>query len=91
MQEIVIYEANTFRRTYKKLTSAQQDDVDDAVAAIVSDPLIGEQKRGDLRNIYVHKFKSNNQLMLIAYKFDPGTRMLLLIGSHENFYRELKR
>ncbi len=91
MQEIVIYEANAFRRAYKKLTPTQQDDVDDAVAAIVSDPLVGEQKRGDLRSIYVHKFKSNNQLMLIAYKFDPVTRMLLLIGSHENFYRELKR
>ena len=24
-------------------------------------------------------------------KFDPKTRHLLLLGSHENFYRELKR
>jgi mRNA interferase RelE/StbE len=91
MQEIVIYEASAFRRAYKKLTATQQDDVDDAVAAIVSDPPVGEQKRGDLRSICVHKFKSNNQLMLIAYKFDPASRMLLLLGSHENFYRELKR
>ena len=91
MQEIVICQANAFRRAYKKLTPTQQDDVDDAVAVIVSDPLVGEQKRGDLHSIYVYKFKSNKQLMLIAYKFDPATRMLLLLGSHENFYRELKR
>jgi len=45
----------------------------------------------DLLDVYVYKFKSQNQLMLLAYEFDPETRMLLLLGSHENFYRELKR
>jgi hypothetical protein len=29
--------------------------------------------------------------MLLAYEYDPGTRMLLLLGSHENFYQKLKR
>jgi DMSO/TMAO reductase YedYZ molybdopterin-dependent catalytic subunit len=29
--------------------------------------------------------------VLMAYEYDPETRMLLLLGSHENFYRELKR
>lgn len=54
-------------------------------------PEIGELKRGDLAGVYVHKFKSQNQLMLLAYEYDPKTRMLLLLGSHENFYRDLKR
>ncbi|NBT69695.1 MAG: type II toxin-antitoxin system RelE/ParE family toxin, partial [Betaproteobacteria bacterium] len=40
---------------------------------------------------YVYKFKSQAQLLLLAYEFDPKTRHLLLLGSHENFYRELKR
>ena len=71
--------------------AAQQADVDDAVAAIIANPEIGEQKKGDLRGVFVYKFKSNGQLMLLAYEFDPATRMLLLLGSHENFYRELKR
>jgi mRNA interferase RelE/StbE len=91
MSDIVVYEANAFRRAYKKLTNAQQDDVDSAVANIVINPAIGEQKRGDLHNVYVHKFKSNHQLILLAYRFDPASRTLLLLGSHENFYRELKR
>jgi len=73
------------------LHAAQQADVDDAVAAIIANPEIGEQKKGDLRGVFVYKFKSNGQLMLLAYEFDPATRMLLLLGSHENFYRELKR
>ena len=71
--------------------ASQQADVDDAVAAIVANPEIGEPKKGDLRGVFVYKFKSNGQLMLLAYEYDPATRMLLLLGSHENFYRELKR
>jgi hypothetical protein len=54
-------------------------------------PEIGEPKRGDLAGVYVYKFKTNAQLMLLAYEYDPATRMLLLLGSHENFYRELER
>jgi hypothetical protein len=29
--------------------------------------------------------------MLLAYEWNPTTRVLLLLGSHENFYRDLKR
>jgi len=57
----------------------------------VKTPEIGEFNRGDLAGVYVHKFKSQNQLMLLAYEYDPKTRMLLLLGSHKNFYRDLKR
>lgn len=52
---------------------------------------LGEPKRGDLAGVYVYKFKSKYQLMLLAYEHDPETRMPLLLGSHENFYRDLKR
>jgi len=69
----------------------QKADVDDAVAEIVRDPAIGEAKKGDLAGVFEHKFKCNEQLMLLAYEYDPGTRLLLLLGSHENFYRDLKR
>ena len=80
-----------FKRAYKRLHPNQKADVDDAVADIVRDPRIGEAKRGDLAGVFVHKFKSNGQLTLLAYEYDPGTRRLLLLGSHENFYRDLKR
>ena len=69
----------------------QKQDVDSAVDVIVADPLAGEPKRGDLAGVYVYKFKSQEQLVLLAYEFDPKTHHLLLLGSHENFYRELKR
>ena len=66
-------------------------DVDSAVDAIVKTPEIGEPKRGDLAGVRVYKYKRNGQSMLLAYESDPETRMLLLLGSHENFYRDLKR
>lgn len=91
MSEIHVLEANAFLRAYKKLHSNQKDAVDRAVTAIVRDPAIGEAKKGDLSGVYVHKFDCVNQLFLLAYEYDPATRILLLVGTHENFYRSLKR
>lgn len=88
---IQVLQSSAFARGYKKLHLKQKHDVDAAVDAIVADPFSGEAKRGDLSGVYVYKFKSQTQLMLLAYEFDPKTRHLLLLGSHENFYRELKR
>lgn len=88
---VQVLQSATFKRAYKRLHPNQKADVDDAVAEIVRDPTIGEAKKGDLAGVFVHKFKCNDQLMLLAYEYDPGTRLLLLLGSHENFYRDLKR
>jgi len=88
--DIDILQTNVFLRAYKKLHNNQKDAVDQAVTEIVLNPLVGEQKKGDLAGIYVHKFKCVGQLFLLAYAFDPTMRTLLLVGTHENFYRTLK-
>jgi len=90
-KSVQVLQSATFARTYKKLHKNQKPDVDAAVEVIINTPEVGEPKRGGLAGVYVHKFKSNSQLMLLAYEYAPETRMLLLLGSHENFYRELKR
>ena len=90
MAEVLIQQTNAFLRAYKKLHNNQKDAVDQAVAAIILDPSIGEAKKGDLAGVYVHKFDCVNQLFLLAYEYDPETRLLLLVGTHENFYRTLK-
>jgi mRNA interferase RelE/StbE len=53
---------------------------------------LGEQKMGDLAGVRVHKLRMVNQLALLAYMFDPDSETLALValGSHENFYRDLK-
>jgi hypothetical protein len=90
-REVQVLQSAAFARSYKKLHHNRKLDVDAAVEKIVQDPLLGEPKRGDLAGTYVYKFKSQTQLMLLAYEFDPKTRHLLLLGSHENFYEQLKR
>ncbi len=91
MAEIRVQQTNGFLRAYKKLHNNQKDAVDQAVADIVHDPAIGEAKKGDLSGVFVHKFDCVNQPFLLAYEYDPASRLLLLVGTHENFYRNLKR
>jgi hypothetical protein len=90
-EAVQVLQSAVFKRAYKRLHPNQKADVDDAVADIVKDPTLGVEKKGDLAGVFVHKFKSNGQLTMLAYEYDPGTRLLLLLGSHENFYRDLKQ
>jgi hypothetical protein len=90
-ETVQVLQSAMFKRAYKRLHTNQKTDVDDAVARIVLDPGVGEAKKGDLSGVFVYKFSCAGQLTLLAYEYDPGTRLLLLLGSHENFYRDLKR
>jgi mRNA interferase RelE/StbE len=82
-----------FARQYKKLHDNVAADVDEAVVTVCHDPKGGERKKGDLSELWVHKFMSQGQLYLLGYTLDEGVRLIYLevIGPHENFYRDLKR
>lgn len=80
-----------FKKVYKKLPDAHQLLVKEAIRTILKDPEIGDEKRGDLAGVYVYKFKINHQQFLLAYEWDLTQRILLALGVHENFYRDLKR
>lgn len=88
-----ILQSGIFRRTVKKLHQQEKLKLDEAVKAIVENPEIGELKVGDLAGIRVHKYKQNTQQILLAYTYQDEADELLLIahGTHENFYRDLKR
>jgi mRNA-degrading endonuclease RelE of RelBE toxin-antitoxin system len=87
-----IFITPTFSRHSKKLVPRTKKALDDAVRAIASDPTIGEAKTGDLNGVFVYKYYVDTQEWLVAYTFVPGVSIkLLLVGSHENFYRTLKR
>ncbi|MEA3641084.1 MAG: type II toxin-antitoxin system RelE/ParE family toxin [Lamprobacter sp.] len=86
-----VLQSSGFRRAYKRLNSNQTVDVDKAVVAIVDNPTLGEAKKGDLAGVFVYKFQCIDRRFLLAYEYDPETRWLLLVGTHENFYRDLKR
>lgn len=82
-----------FARAYKKLHDNVAADVDAATEVVADNPAIGERKRGDLADLFVYKFRSQNQLYLLGYTVDEEVRLVYLeaVGPHENFYRDLKR
>ncbi len=89
---ITVLQTPTFRKAVKKLKLNQKKELDLAVKALMAKPTLGEQKKGDLSFLRVYKFKMNKQLTLLGYSFNGGTLTLELIalGSHENFYRDIK-
>lgn len=82
-----------FARAYKKLHDNVVADVDHATEVVAADPTVGERKKGDLADLFVYKFRSQNQLYLLGYTVDDEVRLVYLeaVGPHENFYRDLKR
>lgn len=82
----------TFARAVKKLHHPQKADLDKAIRAIANNPDVGKTKVGDLAGVQVYKFRMGNQQCLLAYRaLDESTIKLLMLGPHENFYRDLKR
>ena len=82
----------SFERAIKKLHANQKKSLDKAVKAIALEPEIGDPKVGDLEGIFVFKFKLVDQQWLLAYRVISAKKLkLLLIGPHENFYRELEK
>ncbi|MDD5242162.1 MAG: type II toxin-antitoxin system RelE/ParE family toxin [Sulfuricella sp.] len=88
-----VVQTRRFGRQYKKLHDNTASDVDAAVEQVAKNPEIGERKKGDLAALRVFKFRSGGQLYLLGYTLDDGVRLVYLeaVGSHENFYRDLKR
>jgi len=89
-----------FTQFVKKQPRPFQSVIEDEVLNICREPELGEQKKGDLAEIRVHKFKYQRQEYLIAYRYlpertDEALQILLIdfykIGTHENFYAELKK
>ena len=88
-----VLQTPTFRKIIKKLKPSQKKELDNAIRTLMEKPNLGEQKKGDLAFLRVYKFKMNKQLTLLGYSFDDGNLILELmaLGSHENFYRDVKQ
>jgi len=88
-----VRQTRRFARQYKKLHDNVAVDVDTAVTQVAENPKIGERKKGDIAELFVHKFRSQGQLYLLGYTLDEDIRLVYLeaVGPHENFYRDIKR
>ncbi len=86
-----VYQSPLFERQKKYLNRKESGQLDNEVKHIQEKPEIGEAKKGDLAGVNVHKFKVGQKLFLLAYEFNESEILLLTLGPHENFYRNLKR
>ena len=91
MTNVVITQMPAFKNIYKKLHLRDRLQVNDAIKAIIQNPRIGQEKKGDLSGIFVYKFKIDRREILLAYEWNFKHRILLAMGIHENFYRDLKK
>lgn len=79
-----------FVRVVKKLKKNEKAVLDEQVKKIVADPEIGILKKGNLSGIRVHKFKIKKQEQLLAYNESEEEILLIMLGTHENYYRDLQ-
>ena len=80
-----------FLKKLKKLPKQDRQVIDEQVRLLSEKPTLGEEKIQDLKGVYVHKFKLNRRQTLLSYQWDESNLYLLTFGSHENYYRGLKK
>jgi len=85
-----IYQSRSFENKVKKLSKQEKELLDEEIRKIATNPLIGEEKKGDLRGIYIHKFKIKFLQYLLSYRMINHDIELIMIGPHENYYKDLK-
>jgi mRNA-degrading endonuclease RelE of RelBE toxin-antitoxin system len=88
---VEILQSKSFERKVKKLSKVQKLQLDEQIRHIAQNPMIGSEKKGDLRGIHVHKFRMGSIQYLLAYRFVVEDLELIMIGPHENYYRDLKK
>jgi len=87
-----IIQSRSFEKTVRRLPKHDKKTLDRHVRKIAEDPSIGREKRGELRGVFVHKFKIHSTQYLLSYRMaDPDTLELITIGPHENYYRDLTK
>ena len=85
-----ILQSRQFERKIKKFTKQDKKLLDKQILKIADNPAIGSEKKGDLRRVYIHKFKIKHTQYLLSYRFAEENLELIMIGPHENYYRDLK-
>ena len=85
-----IIQSRSFEKRVRRIKKQEKRILDLQVKKIAAAPSIGQEKRGELRGAFVHKFKIHATQYLLAYRMaNPDTLELIMIGPHENYYRDL--
>ena len=79
----------SFKKKIRKFHKQEKRTLDNQIRKILKDPAIGQEKKGNLKGVFVHKFKIRATQYLLSYRFVGDNLELIMIGPHENYYRDL--
>ena len=85
-----IYQSRSFEKKIKRFLKKEKNILDQEIKKIIENPFIGEEKKGDLRGVYIYKFKIKTIQCLLSYRMINDDLELIMIGPHENYYQDLK-
>ncbi|MBW1678247.1 MAG: type II toxin-antitoxin system RelE/ParE family toxin [Deltaproteobacteria bacterium] len=85
-----VIQSRSFEKKVKRFRKQDKKILDKQVHKILDNPGIGQEKKGDLRGVFIHKFKIQTIQYLLSYRFVGDALELIMIGPHENYYRDLK-
>ena len=85
-----IYQSRSFEKKIKRFLKKEKNILDQEIEKIIENPFIGEEKKGDLKGVFVYKFRIETIQYLLSYRMINDDLELIMIGPHENYYRELK-
>ncbi len=85
-------QSRSFAKRVKRFRKQEKQILDRQIHVILNNPEIGQEKRGELRGVFVHKFKIHTTEYLLAYRIKENEILeLIMIGPHENYYRDLEK
>jgi mRNA interferase RelE/StbE len=85
-----IIQSRTFEKRVRQFAKQEKKVLDQLIRKIAENTAIGQEKRGELRGVFVYKFKIHATQHLLSYRMaDAETLELIMIGPHENYYRDL--
>jgi mRNA interferase RelE/StbE len=87
-----VLQSLSFSKVVRRFSERDKRILDQQVRAVMENPGIGREKRGELRGVFVHKFKIHTVQYLLAYRLKSSDLLeLIMIGPHENYYRDLEK
>jgi len=88
---VKVLQSRLFEQRVRKFSKEQKLILDEQINLLIENPEIGTEKKGDLKEVFVHKFKIKTIQYLLAYRFNEEKIELIMIGPHQNYYRDLKK
>ena len=85
-----VTQTRLFAKKVKRFSIQEKTILDDEIRKIITNPSIGQEKRGTLKGVFVHKFNIHSIQFLLAYRCNTQILELIMLGPHENYYRDLE-